>query len=88
MQSRPAVFMSARLVVASCAEMAAEADIGHYMQHAINTTHYRDTPVVLGNESKTQRHWFIALCELRIIKEKKIITHVPNFAIISLSANE
>ena len=37
MQSRPAVFMSARLVVASCAEMAAEADIGHYMQHTINT---------------------------------------------------
>ena len=34
MQSRLAVFMSARLVVASCAEMA-EADIGHYMQHTI-----------------------------------------------------
>ena len=63
MQSRPAVFMSARLVVASCAEMAAEADIGHYMQHTINTPHYRDTLVVLGNENKTQRHWFIALCE-------------------------
>ena len=29
--------MSARLVVASCAEMAAEADIGHYMQHTINS---------------------------------------------------
>ena len=40
MQSRPAVFMSARLVVASCAEMAAEANIGHYMQHTINTPHY------------------------------------------------
>ena len=37
MQSRPAVLMSARLVVASCAEMAAEADIGHYMQHTINS---------------------------------------------------
>ena len=36
MQSRPAVFMSARLVVASCAEMAQEADIGHYMQQAVS----------------------------------------------------
>ena len=51
MQSRPAVFMSARLVVASCAEMAAEADIGYYMQHTINTHHYGDTLVVLENEN-------------------------------------
>ena len=57
-----AVFMSARLVVGSCAEMAAEADIGHYMQQAKNTPHCRDTLAVLGNENKTQRHWFIALC--------------------------
>ena len=35
-QSRPAVFMSARLVVASSAEMAAEADMGHYVQHTNN----------------------------------------------------
>ena len=52
MQSRPAVFMSARLVVASCAEMAAEADVGHFLQHTITTPHYRDALVVLGNENK------------------------------------
>ena len=51
--------MSARLVVASCVEMAAEADIGHYVQHTVNTPHYRDTLVVHGKENKTQR-----ICEL------------------------
>ena len=36
----------------SCAEMAAEANVGQFLQHVINTPHYRDTLVVLGNETK------------------------------------
>ena len=38
--------------------MAAEADVGHYMQHTINTSHYRDTQVVLGNENKNAASLF------------------------------